>query len=128
MRRPLRILLALALAVMLGGVVVFKFGHHDNLSWLDALYFTVTTMTTVGYGDIALKDARDGVKLFGIFFMPASAGLLAATFGILTDYLIKARLEQLFGPWRSRMRNHVILCGLGHVGIRILEQLRRLGE
>lgn len=26
------------------------------------------------------------------------------------------------------MKNHIVLCGLGHVGIRILEQLRRLGE
>src|SRR5262249_42638352 len=108
------------------GVLVFHYGH--DLSWLDALYFIVTTMTTVGYGDISLKDASDSVKLFGVFFMLASAGLLAATFGILTDYLIKVRLEQLFGPWRCRRRNHVVLCGLGHVGIRVLEQLRRLGE
>jgi voltage-gated potassium channel Kch len=126
MRRKLAVLIGLAVGLLSSGVLVFHSGLE--LSWLDALYFTVTTMTTVGYGDIALKDARDGVKLFGVFFMLASAGLLAATFGILTDYLIKARLEQLFGPWRSHMRNHVVLCGLGHVGIRILEQLRRLGE
>jgi len=92
------------------------------------VYFTVTTMTTVGYGDISLKDAPDGVKVFGVLLMLASAGLLAATFGVITDSLIKLRLEQLLGLRRSHMRNHIVLCGLGNVGVRVLEQLRRLGE
>ena len=83
-------------------------------------------MTTVGYGDIHLKDAAPGVKLFGIFLMLASAALLAATFGFITDYLLKMRLEQMLGLRRLRMKDHIVLCGLGHVGIRVLEQLRRL--
>src|SRR5262245_45528838 len=54
MPRKIAVLMGLAVAVLLSGVVVFHLGHE--LSWLDALYFTVTTMTTVGYGDINLKD------------------------------------------------------------------------
>ncbi len=122
----LTLLLSLAGGLLACSSAVFHYGH--GLSWLDAVYFTVTTMTTVGYGDISLKDAAPAIKVYGIFLMIASAGLLAATFGVLADALIKARLEQLLGPWRSRMRNHVVLCGLGHVGIRVLEQLRKLGE
>jgi Trk K+ transport system NAD-binding subunit len=60
--------------------------------------------------------------------MLASSALMAGVFGIITDYLLKSRLEQLLGLRRVRMRNHIVLCGLGHVGIRILEQLRKLGE
>ena len=111
---------------MVSAVVVFHYGH--DLSWLDSVYFVVTTMMTVGYGDISLKDATPAVKIFGIFLMLASGALLAGVFGIITDYLLKSRLEQLFGLGRLRMRNHIVLCGLGHVGIRILEQLRKLGE
>lgn len=126
MRRTFLIILVLATLVLCTGVLVFHYGH--NLSWLDAVYFVVTIMTTVGFGDIHLKDATPGVKLFGIFLMLASGALMACVFGIITDYLLKSRLEQLLGLGRLRMRNHVVLCGLGHVGIRILEQLRKLGQ
>src|SRR5262245_22998018 len=126
MRRTFLVVITLAGLVMATGVVVFRYGM--GLTWLDSFYFVVSTMTTVGYGDISLKEAPDGVKLFGTFLMLSSAALLAATFGILTDYLVKSRLEELLGRGKIRMRNHIVLCGLGHVGIRILEELHKLGE
>jgi Trk K+ transport system NAD-binding subunit len=129
MIKKLTILLGLMGGLLVCSVFVFHYGMSSpELSWLDALYFTAATMTTVGYGDISLKDAPAGVKIYGILLMAASVGLLAMTFGLITDYLIKMRLEQLLGPRRFRMRNHIVLCGLGHVGMRILEQLRKLGE
>jgi Trk K+ transport system NAD-binding subunit len=126
MRSKFLLIAGLAGLLMLSGVIVFHFGH--DLGWLDSWYFVVTVMTTVGFGDISLKDATPGVKLFGIFLMLASCGMVAVTLGFITDYLLKTRLEQVFGPRRLRMRNHIVLCGLGHVGIRILEQLHKLGE
>lgn len=126
MRRPIALVIALALLVLLTGTLVFRLGL--DLPWVDSFYFVVTTMTTTGYGDINLKDASPGLKIFGSFLMLASGALLAATFGLLTDYLVKTRLEQLLGKRRIRMRNHIILCGLGHVGMRILEQLHKLKQ
>ncbi len=126
MRRTFLIIISLAAAVMLTAVVVFRYGL--DLPWLDSTYFVVTTMMTVGYGDISLKDAPAAVKVFGIFLMLASGALMACVFGIITDTLLKTRLEQLLGRGRLRMRNHIVLCGLGNVGIRILEQLTKLGE
>ncbi len=126
MRRTFLVIVALAGLVAASAVVVFHYGH--DLSWLDSVYFVVTTMMTVGYGDISLKDATPAVKVFGIFLMLASGALLAGVFGIITDYLVKSRLEQLLGLRRLHMRDHIVLCGLGHVGVRILEELRKLGE
>jgi Trk K+ transport system NAD-binding subunit len=126
MRKTFLIVVSLAGALMLAGVIVFR--HALNLSWLDAVYFVVTTMTTVGYGDINLQHAPAGAKVFGILLMLSSAALLAATFGFITDFVLKTHLDQLFGRRRLRMKDHIVLCGLGHVGIRVLEQLQRLGE
>jgi Trk K+ transport system NAD-binding subunit len=126
MRKAFLVVVTAAGVLMLASVVVFRYGLE--LSWLDALYFVVTTMTTVGYGDISLKEAPAWVKVFGIFLMLSSAALLAATFGIITDYVLKTRLEQLLGRRRANMKDHIVLCGLGHVGIRVLEQLHGLGE
>jgi len=125
-RRRFLIVVLLALLLMAAGVVVFRAALA--LSWIDALYFVVTTMTTTGYGDYHLKDAPRGIKVFGILLMLSSAALMTATLAMITDYILHARLEQFFDRRKMRMKNHIVLCGLGHVGIRILEQLRRLGE
>lgn len=126
MRKTFLIVISVAVVVMLTAIVVFRYGL--DLPWLDSTYFVVTTMMTVGYGDISLKDASAALKIFGIGLMLASGALMACVFGIITDYILRARLEQLLGRGRSRMRNHIVLCGMGNVGIRILEQLTRLGE
>src|SRR5262249_14973395 len=54
-----RILAAFVLIVVASAAF---FAHSLNLRLLDALYFVWTTVTTVGYGDIALRDASDLAK------------------------------------------------------------------
>ncbi|MEQ8787568.1 MAG: NAD-binding protein [Pirellulaceae bacterium] len=112
--------------LMLLGVVVFHVALE--ISWIDAIYFVISTVTTVGYGDYSLKDAAPAVKLFGCFLMLSGAAMLAAGFGLLTDYLLKVNLAEIFSPWRRRMKNHVVVCGLSNVGLRIVEHLVRLGH
>ena len=126
MRKTFLVVVTLFGLLVLTSVVVFRNGL--GLSWLDSVYFTVSTVMTVGYGDINLQNAPPGVKVFGIFLMLSSAALMAATIGILTDTILKIRLEQILGLRKVRMKNHIVLCGLGHVGIRVLEQVRKLGE
>jgi hypothetical protein len=58
-RKALLIALGGAALVFIVGVVVFKLGH--GVSWLDAAYFVITTMTTVGYGDISLLVMTPGL-------------------------------------------------------------------
>ncbi|MEM6996317.1 MAG: NAD-binding protein [Myxococcota bacterium] len=126
MQRTLTIVLATALALVVLSVVVFMIAL--DLSLLDAVYFAVTTVTTVGYGDITLKDAPAPAKLFGIAIMVAGPAAMAAGFGILTDALLRHRLAFLKGTKRQPMKDHIVLCGVGNVGVRVLEQCVALGE
>ncbi len=56
----------LLIVALFMGASVFVFHRYLHLSWLDAAYFTVTTMTTIGYGDINLSGAPPFVKIFGM--------------------------------------------------------------
>ncbi|MBU2547085.1 MAG: potassium channel family protein [Proteobacteria bacterium] len=118
--------LAAAVVLVAAGVVVFRYGL--NLDWVNAVYFVITTITTVGYGDINLGAAPAAIKLFGTFLMITGAASMAALFGLVTDTILGSRLREIFGTRRRSMRDHIVLCGLGNVGYRVLEHLRRLGR
>lgn len=126
MRRALVAVLGITGVVLVCGVVVYRFAL--DLTWIDAIYFVVTTSTTVGYGDFNLHDAPPALKLFGTLLMVAGVAGVGALFGIITDAVLGRRLQEYLGIGRRRMRDHVVLCGLGNVGFRVLEHLRRLGE
>ena len=89
----------------------------DHLDLLDAIYFTATTMATVGYGDINLlaapglaEDLRhraDG---------DVSAVLLASVLAFVTDVLVSQRIDRALGRFPRPRKDHVIVCGLGKVG------------
>ena len=93
------------------------------LRWHDALYFVVTTLTTTGYGDFSLKDAPFTAKLAGMAVMLSGAGLFAILFALVTDRIFRARLDFMLGRRRVRLSGHVIVCGAGDVGVRVVENL-----
>jgi len=93
------------------------------ISWLDALVFTATT----AYGNTDLSHAEWWVKLYAVLFMFAAALGLALTFGLFADVLIGAQLQQALGVPRGRMRNHVVVLGLGNLGYRTMLHLLAAG-
>ena len=82
-RRQRHLYLPSALFVGLLAFVVpstIYFASVLELRWIDALYFVWTTITTVGYGDITVRDAPDHAKVVAMVLMLAGAGFVAATF------------------------------------------------
>jgi Trk K+ transport system NAD-binding subunit len=123
---PLRVLALVGAILLVCGLSTAVFAVSDHLQLLDALYFTATTMATVGYGDINLAEAPDWLKLYDIGLMAVSAVLLASVLALLTDMLIRTRLDRALGRFPRPERDHVIVCGLGKAGARIIAGLRQL--
>lgn len=80
-----------------------------------ALFFTVITLTTVGYGDYGLSD--DGLR-FTTFLLIGGLGVVTYSAGQLVPILFDQRLalEWKMKKQIRKLSNHFIVCGLGRVG------------
>lgn len=114
----------LLLLSLLSAVIFHLFADLDPI---DAVYFTITIITTTGFGDINLRDAPPALKLYGAALMLFGAATLALLYGIIADTLVHLRLEQALGGHLKPMQGHVVVCGLGNLGYRIVDQLAGLG-
>lgn len=123
---PLRVVFVGLNVISLLSIALFHVAL--NLSPVDALYFVVTVVTTVGFGDIRLKDAPPALKVYGCFLMLCGAALIATLFSIITDFIIAARFGELLGRHRAGRTGHVVVAGLGNVGYRVVRELLRAKE
>lgn len=98
-----------------------------NLDPVNALYFTIITIATVGYGDISPQSPIQ--KLFAITLVMGGVGLVAYAF-TLTVAVVSMAVEEITSGARQRRRiehtdKHFILCGYGRVGSAVHKELLR---
>jgi voltage-gated potassium channel len=118
----------LIIVIVLIGTIGFKIIGGSRTTFLDALYMTAITISTVGYGDVIGLDDKPWGKLFAIFFIFAGAGTVAYLFTSLAAYIIGGELRRVFrrrGMEKriEKMKNHYIVCGIGMVGLYIVKEL-----
>jgi Trk K+ transport system NAD-binding subunit len=121
--------LALTAFLTLGSATVVRFNYQSpQMSFLDALYFTTETITTVGFGETPFGQQSALLRLFVIGLMFAGVIVTAIVVAFLADLLLSRRFLQTAGLRRARrMRGHVIVIGLGSVGIRVVSDLTTAG-
>jgi voltage-gated potassium channel len=124
---------AILLVVVIIIVGTAGYALVEDWSITDALYATIITITTVGYGDLA--PATTGGRLFAIVFTLLAIGAVGYTLTSLAAGLIEKkqnRRKQLL--WKRQMKRitdleqHIIICGGGYVGKRIAHELTKEGE
>lgn len=120
----IRLALALIVLVFLSGVVGFRYLY--DYTWVDALYMTIITISTVGYGEVQPMDAYG--KIFTSIFI--ISGLFIFGFGLstITEHILNK--NDIGNLKRKRMKkriesfnNHVILCGYGQNGKQAAQKL-----
>jgi voltage-gated potassium channel len=129
--RSLRIRLLLPLSVVVAVVIVGTLGYfwlwrRQGGTWMDALFMTVTTITTVGYGEVKPLDTVG--RIFTMVLAIAGIGSLFYTLGVVMEYLVAARLADPGGRRRMERRiealqKHIIVAGLGRVGRQAAQEL-----
>lgn len=98
---------------------VVGFSSMPGYSWIDALYMTVITITTVGYGEV--HPMGDEAKIFAIFLILISVIIVGYAISVITEYIIsKSNLQELkqkrMQKSIDRLSNHIIICGYGRNG------------
>jgi hypothetical protein len=119
--------LVFSFVTLLLAAVVF-FHYREHLSWVDAAYFVVVTIATVGYGDINLLQSDPISKLFVIFLILASTAFIWMIFSLTIDQLLKKRIQRALGRRKYSLEDHIIICGLGRLGYFIVEDLLQKNE
>jgi Trk K+ transport system NAD-binding subunit len=121
--------LAFALFLTLAATTVVRVTYQNpKMSWIDALYFCSETITTVGYGDFSFREQSTFLRLFAVGLMFGGVTVTAILTAFIADLLLSRRFVQSAGLRRARhMRDHVVVVGLGSVGIRVVTELTTAG-
>jgi Trk K+ transport system NAD-binding subunit len=132
--RRIAIALVALLTVLVTATLVLRFtyryaGPGHRISLVDAAYFTVETVTTVGYGDFSFRDEPDWLVVFAVVLMMTGALFVAVFFALVTNMLVSRRIEESLGLQKiTALRDHVLVIGLGTVGLRVARDLHDAGR
>ncbi|HDZ90948.1 MAG: potassium channel protein [Deltaproteobacteria bacterium] len=115
------ILLALIILVGTGGYMLI-----EGWSAFEALYMTVITITTVGYGEV--RTVSEPGRVFTVFLIFMGMGIMAYTLGIVAQMMVGFQLRAIIGRRKlglkkRSLRNHYIICGYGRIGNIIAHEL-----
>lgn len=118
--------IALSLLVFVFAVGVIGFRIISDATWIDAIYMTVITVTTVGFGEIIPLDQH--ARLFTVFLIIISVFVFAYAISVITEYILsRSTLRNIIQRKTlkkiRRMENHIIICGFGRNGRQAAEKL-----
>ena len=127
-----RVGIALAI-VLLNWLIVLaeRDGYNDSadgtVSVVDALYYTTVTLSTTGYGDIT--PVTTGARLTNALLVTPMRFLFVLVLIGTTIQVLTERSREQFdvARWRSRVKDHVIVCGFGTKGRSAIRALRQTG-
>lgn len=119
-------IISILLAILL--ILCGTAGYMIIEGWrmIDALYMTIITLTTVGYGEVyRLSDAG---HVYTIVLIITGVGFFLYVIGAVIQFMVEGRVRILLGRRRldrkiSRLKNHFIVCGYGRIGKVICHKL-----
>ena len=113
-----------ALAYGIGGAYLLRAEFSGIETWADAVYFTVVTYSTLGYGDMLPQSAN--AKWFAISMVIVGIGSFITALTVLLGPLIENRLKGVFAVVSKFQKSvdHIVVCGYTKVTESIVDELR----
>jgi voltage-gated potassium channel len=119
------LLLAGVLLIILIGVVGIR--YLEGYSFTNALWFIIVSLTTTGYGDY--YPITTGGKIFMMALLLVGISYVLYVVSTSIAMVVEGRLSDLMGRRSmekkiARMEGHILICGVGRVGIEVIHHLR----
>ncbi len=122
--------LYLVASLLLSVIVVGTAGFMLIEGWrvIDALYATVTTISTVGYGDFVPVTVAG--RIFTVFLVITGVGTMLYAVTMFAETMVESRLKIILGRGSmesriERMKDHYIICGYGRMGSLICREMAK---
>lgn len=117
--------IALVIVTLLIGVLGYKM--IAGYEWIDALYMTVITVTTVGFGEV--NPLTPEAKLFTVVLILCSVVIVGYAISVITEYIISRNAYDTLKHKKvqkqiDKLSDHIIVCGYGRNGKQAIEKLR----
>jgi len=121
--------IALLFAVIIIGVTGFML--LSNITFIDALYMTVITVTTVGFGEVHPLSQEE--RLFTIFLILTSVVIIGYVASVITEYIVSGELFEKIKFKKvqkkiEQLKNHTIVCGYGRNGKQAVTKLKKFNK
>ena len=124
--RHLAISIALSFLILVTGTTGYMI--IEDWRFLDALYMTIITISTVGYREV--NQVGDIGRLFTIFLVVIGVGFTFYVMAAVVQFMVEGRVRIIMGRRRldkkiNRIKNHYIVCGYGRIGRVLCRNLQR---
>ena len=123
-RSKIYIAIFLVISMLMIGVLGFKL--FADYTWLDAVYMTIITISTVGFGEVA--PLNDHAKIFTVILIVTSVVALGYAISVITEYIVSRSSYELLKHRKvqkkvDKLTGHVIVVGYGRNGKQAVEKL-----
>ncbi len=124
MRSKILVALTLMVMVLLIGVVGYKM--LSDFTWIEAIYMTIITVTTVGFSEVRPLDAN--AKIFTVFLIVTSVFIFGFAISVVSEYILGRNSLEVLKKKKVKkqidsLSNHVVVCGFGRNGMQAAEKL-----
>ena len=121
-----KIFISIILGLLLLTIGVLGYMSFGTYTFVDALYMTVITVSTVGFGEV--HPLNEAERLFTIFLIFTSVGIFAYVVSVLTEYITSGNFINELKNKRmqkkiQKLEGHTIVCGYGRNGRQAVQKL-----
>lgn len=126
MKKKLLFPVLILLILLFSGIFGYMF--IEGWSFLDSIYMTIITLSTVGYGEV--HNPGPGGRIFTILLIFFGVSSIAYIVGLVAETLVESEIRSIFGRRKlgkkmRSLKDHYIICGYGRIGRIICEELER---
>lgn len=117
------------------GLIIFSFTFGilgfsllEGFSWVNSIYMTIITLSTVGYGEV--EKLSDHGKIFTSVFIVLNIGIFAYALSTIVSFIASGEFISFFKDYKNlkkvnMLQNHIIVCGYGRNGTQVCAELEK---